>query len=196
MARARDNPFSTHRVVRERYRLSAQEWDALLERLDHLGRRGAIVGPHGSGKTTLLEDLAGRLEARGARITLLRFNTSQRRLAQSRMVWTAGDVILCDGAEQLSLPDWWRLKIAGRRAGGLVITTHRAGRLPVLHECRTSPELLCTLVASLGVAVEARECERLHARHGGNIRDALRELYDRCAMGSDTSDVSDPIAIA
>ena len=65
MRRACDNPFAVHRVLRERYRLSAVQWQALLARLERLGWRAAIVGPHGSGKTTLLEDLAGRLEGQG-----------------------------------------------------------------------------------------------------------------------------------
>ena len=93
MRRARDNPFAVHRVLRERYRLSAVEWQELIARLARLGWRGAIVGPHGSGKTTLLEDLAGRLEGQGWRTHWLRFNAGQRRLARLPR-WEAGDLVL------------------------------------------------------------------------------------------------------
>jgi hypothetical protein len=182
MRRARDNPFAVHRVLRERYRLSALDWHELLARLERLGRRGAIVGPHGSGKTTLLEDLAGRLEGQGWRIHLLRFNADQRRLGVPP-TWEPADFVLCDGAEQLSVLDWRRLARRASRAGGLVITTHRAGRLSVLHRCETSPELLRSLAASLGEPLSARECGELHARHDGNLRAALSELYDRWAIG-------------
>ena len=182
MRRARDNPFAVHRVLRERYRLSAPEWQDLMARLARLGRRAAIVGPHGSGKTTLLEDLASRLEAERWTIQLLRLNADHRRLrVLSR--WDARDVVLCDGAEQLSVLDWRRLAHRAGSAGGLIITSHQAGRLPVLHRCETSPELLRGLAASLGARLSAGECAGIHARHDGNVRAALRELYDSWALG-------------
>jgi hypothetical protein len=182
MRRARDNPFAVHRVLRERYRLSSSEWQALMARLERLDWRGAIVGPHGSGKTTLLEDLAGRLEQQGWRIHFLRLNAEQRRLS-ALTGWGAGDFVLCDGAEQLGFLDRLRLVIRAWSAGGLVMTTHGAGRLPVLHRCKTSPELLHSLVASLGSPLPARFCGELHARHDGNLRAALGELYDRWSTG-------------
>jgi hypothetical protein len=178
MRRACDNPFAVHRVLRERYRLSAVEWQELMAGLEALGWRGAIVGPHGSGKTTLLEDLAVRLDGQGWRIHVLRFNADERRLAVLSG-WDAGDFVLCDGAEQLSFLDWRRLTRHAASAGGLVITTHRAGRLPVLHRCETSPALLHSLTASLGQPLSPSECGELHARHDGNLRAALGELYDR-----------------
>jgi hypothetical protein len=177
MRRARDNPFAVHRVLRERYRLSHPEWQALMAGLARLGWRAAIVGPHGSGKTTLLEDLAGRLEEQRWRIHLLRFSSDRRRPGVLAG-WDEGDFVLCDGAEQLSLLDWRRLAHRARRAGGLVITTHHAGRLPTLRLCETSPALLRSLAGSLGQALSARECVEIHARHDGNLRAALGELYD------------------
>ena len=71
------------------------------------------------------------------------------------------------------------MRFRTRRAGGLVITSHRPGLLPTLFECETSPELLAGIVGELaGSEVEAGE---LWARHRGNVRDALRELYDQWA---------------
>ncbi len=180
MRRARDNPFAVHRVLRERYRLSPPEWQGLMAELARLGRRAAIVGPRGSGKTTLLEDLAGRLEEQRWRIHLLRFNADRRR-PEFLAGWDEDDFVLCDGAEQLSLLDWRRLAHRARRAGGLVITTHRAGRLPTLHLCETSPELLRGPGRVARPAAVGPEGVEIHARHDGNLRAALGELYDRWA---------------
>jgi hypothetical protein len=185
MLRARDNPFASCRVLRQRYRLDESGWALLLARLRGLRHRGAIVGPEGSGKTTLLEDLAARLESSGWRITLLRLTTEQPSLATAewrRLGTLEGrDLVLVDGAEQLSRWPWLRLRFRARRAGGLVITTHAAGRMPTIWRCRTTPELLCELSSSLGVPLTELEAQDLFRRHRGNLRDALRELYDRFA---------------
>ena len=158
MLRACDNPFAVHRVLAERYRMSDAEWSRLFERLEASGGRGAIVGAHGSGKTTLLEDLAERLERRGEL-----------------------DYMLVDGADELSWLAWTRLRLRARSTRWFVITSHREGLLPLLHKCETSPALLAELVHSLGESISAEESLALHRRHGGNLREALRELYDLVA---------------
>src|SRR5262249_25241781 len=168
-----DNPFAVHRLMRERYRLTGAEWESLFRRLEQLGWRGEIVGRHGSGKTTLLEDLAARLETRGRRGRLIRFNSDEHRLRRP-LTWGSSEIVLCDGAEQLNAFDWYRLVRASRGAGGLVITTHRPGRLPLLHRCETSAELLLELTTSLNVELPLTACAALYARHDGNIRAALR----------------------
>lgn len=183
--RARDNPFASDRVLKVRYRLpEGWTWESLLDRLAALGWRAAIVGPHGRGKTTLLEDLAPRLEARGFRTRMLTLWDDHPRLSsedQARLRDLGPrDFVLLDGAEQLGRLSWHFLKRRCRRAGGLLITSHRPGLLPTLLECDTSPELLAGIVRELGV--EVSDAETLFARHGGNLRNALRELYDR-SMG-------------
>lgn len=175
--RAADNPFAVHRVLQVRYRLDDAGWSALLERLARADWRGAIVGPHGSGKTTLLEDLAERLGARGYAVRWLQFNAeTPARLPRAR--WGGNDFVLCDGAEQLGAFDAMRLRWRTRRAAGLVVTAHDDRWQPVLHRCTTSPDLLRQLVSALGETISPSDCERLHARHGGNVREALREMYD------------------
>lgn len=181
---AKDNPFATERVLRERYRLDDAGWAELMKQWETLGRRGALVGPHGSGKTTLLEDLAVRLERDGWRPVWVRLSAEFSRLPERCDAgFFAGlsgkDVVLVDGAEQLGLVAWWIFRYRVRRAGGLVVTTHRAGRLATLRRCGTTAALLRELVAALGEAVSVGESERLHARHRGNVREALRELYDK-----------------
>jgi hypothetical protein len=186
MARARDNPFATERVLRERYRLDVAGWTALAEKLKRMRYRGALVGPHGSGKTTLMEDLAGRLSKEGWGPVWVRLSAEFSRLpAECDAGFFAGlgprDIVLLDGAEQLGPVAWRIFRYRTRNAGGLVITAHRAGRLATLRRCETTPELLKELVESLGEELAAAEAERLHRRHRGNVREALRELYDRRA---------------
>lgn len=184
--RARDNPFAAQRILRLRYRLSGTTWEEVLERLAVLEHRAAVVGPHGRGKTTFLEDLRDRLEDRGFRTRFVVLHRGDRRLTplQEESLFAGlsrEDVLLLDGAEQLGRLAWLRVRRRSRAAGGLVVTSHRPGLLPTLFNCRTSPDLLDSLVRDLlGPEAETLSptSEELFARHGGNLRNALRELYD------------------
>jgi len=183
--KARENPFRSERLDALRYRLGESEWERMLERLDTLGGRGALVGPQGTGKSTMLREVGGRLEARGIDVLRIRLDDEMPTIAARvwrRLVATRSFVLL-DGAERLSAPAWLALRLATARAAGLVVTTHGPGRLPTLHECRTSTNLLAGLVAELlgPNALPHDELVSLFAEHGGNIRDALRALYDRHA---------------
>jgi hypothetical protein len=162
----------------------------LLDRLDALGRRAAIVGSHGHGKSTLLAELGRRLAARGFTVRRATVRRPARRLdaAQERHLFAdlgAGDWLLVDGAGALSA---LASRSVGRRslpAAGLVVTRHRpGGGLPTLLECRTSPRLLAQLIAQLAPGLELPpnlSPDALHRRHGGDLRAALLELYDACA---------------
>lgn len=194
MTRARDNPFAVHRVEAIRYRPQGWTWDQLLRRLADLDYRAAVVGPHGSGKTTLLEDLERRLRATGFNPVPLRL-TAERPALPGTFPASPLDqrhVILLDGAEQLSRLGWWRFSRAVRTARGLIVTTHRPGLLPTLVDCATTPQLLATIIHDL--TDDAELCRPdvvapLFAQHRGNVRDALRDLYDthgeprRCQAG-------------
>lgn len=97
----------------------------------------------------------------------------------------SSDVILLDGAEQLGWLRWAIFRARTHRAGGLIITTHRAGRLPPLYTCRTSVRLLEELVNHLvpeANPVATLPIPRLFDRAGGNIREALRTCYDLYAQ--------------
>jgi len=187
--RARDNPFRTDRVLELRYRLLEGTWDGLLARLGSLRYRAAIVGPKGSGKTTLLEDLAPRLRALGYSLRDLRLDEENPGFAPGFLdpfLASLGpqDIILFDGAEQLGAFAWRSFKRRSRAAAGLLVTLHRPGRLPTLLETATTPELLEALVGQIlgGEADGVRAIlPELYARHRGNLREALRELYDRSA---------------
>ena len=182
--KARDNPFAVDRVLSIRYEFPEGQAGTLLARFERLRYRAAIVGPHGTGKTTLLEDLETPLASLGFRVTHLRLDAAHRRFPPgclSRLAATldARDLVCLNGAEQLGRVAWMMFRWRTRRAGGVLITSHRAGLLPTLIECATTPELLDGIVSRLaprtgGVRVPAD----LFARHHGNLRDALRELYD------------------
>ena len=185
--RACDNPFSTSRVHRIRYRSS--EWDLtdLIVRLTHHHFRAAIVGPHGSGKTTLMEDLEPGLRGEGFTLHHLRLDESHRRFQPGVMRDLAervgkSDCLVLDGAEQMHVWEWWWFRRTFRHAGGLLITSHRHGLLPTLVTCETSPRLLAGIISDLVSTTPSKVLPaacNLHRRHAGNIREALRELYDR-----------------
>lgn len=174
--RARDNPFRAERVEALGLRLSEGEWALIEARWQANHRRGAIVGPEGTGKTTLLDEWQRRLTRKG-------LPCFRRTLRRGESWWPArdvkaGTVLLLDGAEQLSGLAWWHLRWRCRRAAGVVVTSHRPGFLATLWEARTTPRLLADLVTELAGDADPEACVTLHGRHGGNLRLALRELYD------------------
>ena len=97
---------------------------------------------------------------------------------------TPAHVICLDGAEQLTRLGWTLFKRRARAARGLIITSHHAGLLPTLQTCSTNVELLEEIVGRLlsptppASPASLPTPHDLFARHRGNLRDALRELYD------------------
>ena len=183
---ARENPFCVDRVQAIRYRPLDTTFDEILARLDALDYRAALVGPEGAGKTTLLEDLHDALAERGRRTRFVFVNDTcplngpRRRQLLSEVA--PDEIVFLDGADALRRPVWLSIK---RRllheAAGLVITSHRPGLLPTLLECATAPWLLHDIVGALWPQihpVSAEMLDELYARHQGNVRDCLRDLYD------------------
>lgn len=185
---ARQNPFASANLEKLAFRFPyGDSWEALLSRLKANQYTGAIVGPHGSGKTTLLEQLAQQLEQLGFRPEIIRLTgetgmkDKEKLPERLRQIVRPGFVLL-DGAEQLSTRHWLPIRAAAGGAAGFVVTVHRVSRLPTVFECDTDPELLEDLVEELtGATLPPGEATTLLARHHGNIRDALWELYDRWA---------------
>lgn len=187
---ARDNPFRDECLARLEFRLPGQHtWDSLLARLANVNWCGAIVGPHGSGKTTLIEQLAPRVEQRGFRPRLFRLDAASKMSDKEALLAAvralrAPDLLLIDGAEQLSTRQWLPLRVAAETLSGLVVTVHRSSRLPTLIETETSAALLNELVAELAeFQLPPLEATAIFTRHRGNIRDCLRELHDRWPPG-------------
>jgi len=184
--KARNNPFRTDRVLEVRYRLRGVSLTDLLNRLQRLSYRAAIVGPNGSGKTTLLEDLEPEICALGFRVKHLRLDDQKRNFPNAFIKMflaelSAQDFIFFDGAEQMSALKWHAFKAKSRKAGGLLITSHAKGMLPTLTVCSTSPELLEEIVSDLlngESLMSLPSTTKLFRKHDGNLRGALREMYD------------------
>jgi hypothetical protein len=188
--RARDNPFATARVHRIRYQFDGLTWDQFMARLAEWNYRGAIVGREGAGKSTLLEDLRPRLVGRGFEPVSLRLTREAPRFPRAVLralaaTLTRRHVVLLDGAEQMSPWAWWSFRWRVRRARGLIVAAHRSGLLPTVLNCGTTPLLLADIVGQLlpeQGAASREEIEHLFHRHHGDIREALRELYDTCSV--------------
>jgi hypothetical protein len=177
--RARDNPFRSERLDRLAFRYPpGLDRPSLLRRLAELGHRAAIVGPEGSGKTTLSRDLEQALGG-DYRIWRVTRHRGERRLARALPRLGSADYVILDGADQLGWAEFQRLRRRARRAGGLLVLSHRPGLLPTLIVTTTSQALLDTLAAELAPG-DIGEPSALE-QHRGNIREALRARYDRCA---------------
>jgi energy-coupling factor transporter ATP-binding protein EcfA2 len=182
--RPADNPFASHRVDALPFRAAGTSLEELAAKLDAVGGRAAIVGPEGSGKTTLLEGLARTLEDEVVLVVPAGPRRNGWRSIEERLPPRIGPhhTVLVDAAGRLGPTGWLRLKRRSRHAGRLVFTSHRAGRLPTLHCCRTTPDLLADLVRELAPH-HVRNLQPglvdLFARHHGNLRLCFRELYDR-----------------
>ncbi len=157
-----------------------------MERLRRMGYWGALVGPEGAGKTTLLESLEPRLARVGFNVKTLRLDQAGPKFPTGFLNdFFAGlsrdDAVLFDGAEQMGRLAWLNFKRRARRAGSLVVSAHQEGWLPTLHRCGTSAELLEAIVTDLlpeSGGLERARIQSLFLKHEGNLRLALRELYD------------------
>src|SRR5690606_19780955 len=92
-----------------------------------------------------------------------------------------GDALLVDGYDHLHALNRLRLRsLARRHAAALIVTSHRPHlTLRTLHRTRTTPALLSRLADQLAPTPLPRSLlADLYTRHRGNLRDALRDLYD------------------
>ena len=185
--RARENPFRVERLHALAFRFEdGGDLDDLLRRLRQHGGRGAIVGPRGSGKSTLLEQLGRRFRAEGLDVRTLRVGAGQTSLTAAEradLCDRAGPTtaILFDGAGHLRSQQWRQIEEQARDAEWFVITAHRRGRMRTALRTSTSAELLRDLAGTLGYSLAPDDASALFRQHRGNLRDALRALYDRCA---------------
>ena len=192
-----NNPFASRHMESLSYLFTDLSLTAVMERLASQNFRGAITGPRGSGKTTLLETIGRRLEQTGFKCRYLYLKRENKSRGITRCPYPAGEncsrmAFLIDGAEQLSRFGRYRLYLKIKPAGAVVITTHGRSALPGLIRTRTSPALLYDLVFQLTGKTDMLSEQAIFAlyhRHQGDIRQALRELYDVWAAGRGRSDL-------
>mgnify|MGYP002785805613 CR=1 FL=1 len=144
----------------------------------------SIEGPHGTGKSTLLAALTRVARDEGTHVEAVRLRTGRDAFAGVRAILGAepGGIVCLDGWEMLGVFTWVARQVAWWRRVGLVVTAHRsAGFRFVIRTSATLP-LLAAIVDRLpdhgGLIVETDLKESL-ARHPGNVREALLDLYDR-----------------
>jgi len=186
---ASENPFCTRRVRPGAIPFvfpDGQDAETLVQRLQQSGWWGEIVGAHGAGKSALLATLIPQIELTGRRAVLVELHDGQRRLPldinrDSRL--RPPMVLIVDGYEQLSRWRRFLLKRRCRRRGwGLLVTAHTPVGLPELYRTAATPDLAERIVGQLmkGQAspFTAAELAERFARHDGNLRETLFDLYD------------------
>ncbi|TVR53343.1 MAG: hypothetical protein EA425_03575 [Puniceicoccaceae bacterium] len=188
--KARDNPFRSECLEGLPFLWPEEVSPTVLtDRLRAAHGRGAIVGPHGNGKTTLCAEWSEYLRAQRWGVASYRLTREAPRLGRDFWKadpprWDERTVVMLDGAEQLPTWSWWRFRYAARRAGGLVTTLHRPGRLPTLLAVKTTTaqferllrRLLDDDLSGLPAAPEA-----ILAGAGRDVRLAFRALYEHYA---------------
>lgn len=187
MRPAHENPFRTARLHALAFRYPAGDSeDRLVERIESAGGRGAILGPHGSGKTTLCLELAERFRRDGLEVRMLRYGEDpalQRPRSLGAWLREAGpeSAVFVDGAGHLGPVAWLSLMRASRGAARLVVTAHHRCPIRTVLRARTSATLLAELCRELDQPVSSEQSEALLAACGGDVRAALRSLYDAWA---------------
>jgi DNA replication protein DnaC len=197
----RSNPFAT-RYVRPGampflFR-AGLDTAALVERFSAQGWRGAIIGPHGSGKSTLLDALCRELERAGQHVFRITLHNGQRRVrwpvaappidenthrSCEEPEHPAPQVLAIDGYEQIDAWNRWRLASRRHRYHcGLLVTSHRATRLPELYrtqiDCKLFERIVARLLGNDDRLMTSDDIRRAFDRHGQNAREALFALYD------------------
>jgi Mrp family chromosome partitioning ATPase len=164
---------------------------ALLARLDSLGGRAVIAGPHGSGKSTLLARLQAQAAARGQPTLFLRLGQGppgRDAAAAVKALLNAapGSMVLLDSWERLGQLARWATRMAARCRGcHLVVTAHRHAGLPVLIHHEPTIATLLSIVWQLpeathwlGSVIHDADIREAFTRHAPNLREALFHLYD------------------
>jgi hypothetical protein len=186
---AAENPFSARRISpgAVSYVFPAGENpETLVERLRQAGWWGEIVGPHGSGKSTLLAALMAAIQRAGHQTVLIALHDGEHRLPPSVQCdprLRSPMVLVVDGYEQLSRWSRFTLKRSCRRQRlGLLVTAHKSVGLPHLYQTAVRAEVggqvVDLVLAGRQPPFGPEEVSRCLARHGGNLREALFELYD------------------
>ena len=184
------NPFSSRHVRPGRLQpLTAEtkirDLPALMATIRAAGGSAAIEGSHGTGKSTLMVALAGELASAGRLAGNLQLRSTRDCLTALGLVWRAepGSTVCLDGWERLGWPGSLAVRCLARMRGcDLLVTSHRPTGLPLSIVLAGSLRLLRAIVAELpdhGGLIQDQDLVTAFARHEGNLREALCDLYDR-----------------
>ena len=201
---AGNNPFRTSRVestIRFQPEWLGTSWQEILDRFESYRKTRtvcAVVGPHGTGKTTFFDDLEQRLQQQGYQ--LLRISLHLTIDGRCELPYIPDEVhpdtiVLLDSAgvigRHFSNPfsfqqrKMWRVRMQRVAHCQIIESRHRRNRVPVLLQTSSSASMLEAIVRRLDPEwrISSAEIASLYRRHKGNIREALRECYDRRAVG-------------
>lgn len=204
--RLKSNPFATRYVAPgclPWISVQHETVENLARRLrQDFAMRAAIVGPHGSGKSTLLEHLVplfGAIRHRESPdkhpfqvhetgnivwLQLRRDLRPETQLARSRRHWAKRRLLVLDGFEQLGrIYQWWAIAATRMSRMGLLVTSHAAVALPTLVttciDADKARAIMDAVLQPCPTALDDRQLPDLLARHQGNMREILMDLYDQ-----------------
>lgn len=164
---------------------------------------GQIVGPHGCGKTTLSLAIQAQLQSCFRSARHVTWRRSKRWLCQTELprvtdhpsrrgnqharIGADADsesiLLVVDGVESVSLFQRYALIAACRNHGnGLLLTTHRPlPGIPTIATLQPSCDQFLRIVEQLAphFRLDPNELKLAFHHNGGNIREALMDLYDR-----------------
>ena len=184
------NPFASRHVRPGGLRPLTAEAElrdvpALVAKIRVAGGSAAIEGPHGTGKSTLLVAVAAELASAGRLAGTLQLRSVGDCIPALRLAWQAepGSTICFDGWEQMGRVGSLAVRFLARLRGcDLVVTSHRSAGLPLSISMAGSFRLLRAIVAALpdhGGLIQDEDLTAAFARHGGNLRESLSDIYDR-----------------
>ncbi|NNE91548.1 MAG: hypothetical protein HKN23_07865 [Verrucomicrobiales bacterium] len=193
---ARENPFASERIeqlLKFDPSWLGTEWETILDEFEEEHeRRAAVIGAHGSGKTTFLDTFEPLFrEKTGLRVCRLFLNDEKPELTRQERVFLTNipnhesTVIFLDGEERMNFFDRLEFSRLAHGFAGLLVTRHTPRRgIPTLLETKTTPEMLAAFLKKLMPDFPAVESEvaDLFVAHDGNLREALREAYDRVGI--------------
>jgi len=157
---------------------------ALLAAADRLGGSAAISGPHGTGKSTLLAALGDALADRGEQISSVRVHRCDglRTVTEALSGLPAGGTLCLDSWNELSGPASILVLLRARlRRVRLLVTSHHTRLLPVVLRTEGTLPLLAAIVRRLPPTADLvtnADLAAAFARHKGNLRESLADLYD------------------
>ena len=144
------------------------EIETLFERATRPGARHQVIGTHGSGKSTLLRHLEIHALRRGVTVVRARGSTSPS-------LRGATGLVLLDEYEELSI--WQR--VALRLPGAcLVVSVHADAGFHTLARCESDVRVARHVIEALRGGVPPSDLDTRLARHAGNMREVLFEMYD------------------